>query len=152
MKALIFSDSHGMVGNMIDVIMEHKDINLIIHAGDMQRDVDDIMNVFPEIPCAYVTGNNEYYNLDIPVERLFEFGGKRIFLTHGHRYGVKGSPARVIAEARKRGADVCIFGHTHSKLLNHQDIWVINPGPAGRSYGVMTIADGEIEIEIKEYE
>jgi len=77
MKALIFSDSHGMVGGMIDAIMEHKDINLIIHAGDMQRDVDDIMNVFPEIPCACVAGNNEYYNLDIPEERLFEFGGKK---------------------------------------------------------------------------
>ncbi len=147
-KALIFSDSHGYLGEIWNAIAENPDTDLIIHAGDMQRDVDDIMAVYPNIPCAYVVGNNEHYIQNACFDRLFEFGGKKIFLTHGHSYGVKLSYHRVISEARSRGADVCIFGHTHTKLLEKGDLWVVNPGPARRSYAILTINNGEISVTI----
>lgn len=150
MKALIFSDSHGTVGAMIDSIEANPDVNLIIHAGDIQRDIDDIMCVYPNIPCAYVVGNNDYFIRDGLSDRFFEFGGKKIFLTHGHNYGVKMSVHRVVSEAKKRGADVCIFGHTHNPYISNDDIWVVNPGPANRSYAVLIIKDNKISIEIKD--
>ena len=42
---------------------------------------------------------------DKVADLIKEFGGKKVFLTHGHKYGVKLSPAPVVSEAKKRGAD-----------------------------------------------
>ena len=150
MKALIFSDSHGSVYNMYSAIEDNKDTDLIIFAGDMQRDIDEICNAYPHIPCAMVLGNNDFLVHNVPFDRFFEFGGKKIFLTHGHSYWVKGSPSKVIMEAKKRGADICIFGHTHVRFLEHNDLWVINPGPALRGYAVLTIHCDDISVEFKD--
>lgn len=150
MKALIFSDSHGNLNGIFDAIDSNPDVNLIIHAGDVQLDVDDIISVYPNIPCAYVVGNNDYFLRNEPTDRFFEFGGKKIFLTHGHHYSVKMSPHLVTAEAKKRGADICIFGHTHTKHLSNDGIWVVNPGPASMGYAVLQIINGQISVELKE--
>ncbi len=150
MKALILSDSHRNFSCIQDAIESNPDIDQIIFAGDVNRDAEDIMDAYPNIPCAYVLGNNDFSVWDVPFDRFFEFGGKKIFLTHGHSYAVKVSPARVVAEAKKRGADICIFGHTHEPYLSHEDIWVVNPGSALRTYAILTIKNGEISIEHKE--
>ena len=68
MQALIFSDSHRDFSCLYDTIVKYPNIDLIIHAGDVQRDVDDIMSVFPRIPCAYVLGNNDYSVWNVPYE------------------------------------------------------------------------------------
>lgn len=147
MKALIFSDSHGMTSRMCYAIEDNPDINMIIHAGDVQRDVDEIMTIYPNIPCVYVLGNNDFFVKGVPYDRVFEFGGKKIFLTHGHKYGVKSSPYRVISEAEKLGADICIFGHTHSRFLEKGKILTVNPGSAQGSYAVLKIENGKVSIE-----
>ncbi len=150
MKALIFSDSHGYVSDMFSAIDDNKDTNLIIFAGDVQRDIEEVMDAYPLIPCAHVLGNNDFFVRDVPFDRFFEFGGKKIFLTHGHSYGVKGSTARVKLEAKKKGADICIFGHTHKRFLENDDIWVINPGPVSRGYGILTVDKDNITVEFKD--
>ena len=150
MKALIFSDSHRHYSSIDEVISSHPDVSLIIHAGDVQKDVDEIEIDYPHLPCACVLGNNDFYVNGVPFDRLFDFGGKKIFLTHGHNYAVKVSPARVIAEAKRHGADVCIFGHTHIPYLENIDgMWVVNPGPAKSGYALLTIKDNEISVELK---
>lgn len=149
MKALIFSDSHRCYSSMDEVIASHPDTDLIIHAGDVQRDVEEIEIDYPQIPCACVLGNNDFYANGVPFDRIFEFGGKKIFLTHGHNYAVKVSPHRVIAEAKRHGADICIFGHTHIPYLeNHDGIWVVNPGAARNGYAVLTIKNGNTTIKL----
>lgn len=150
MKALIFSDSHGSVSDMFCAVEKNKDANLIIFAGDVQRDIEEVMNAYPLIPCAVVLGNNDFFVHDVPFDRFFEFGGKKIFLTHGHSYGVKMSPARVKSEARKKEADICIFGHTHTRFLENDGLLVINPGPVYKGYGILTIENGEISVEFKD--
>ncbi len=150
MKALILSDSHRDFKSIQAAIDANCDINLIIHAGDVHRDVEDIMCLYPLIPCAYVLGNNDFSVWDVPYDRFFEFGGKKIFLTHGHNYSVKATPHRVIAEAERRGADICIFGHTHSRHLETGDITVINPGSATRGYALLTVCGDEISVEFKD--
>ena len=150
MKALILSDSHKDFSSIIKAIEQTPDINLIIHAGDVHRDVEDIMNLYPMLPCAYVLGNNDFSVWDVPYDRIFEFGGKRIFLTHGHNYGVKGSPSRVISEANKKGADICIFGHTHKRFLDNGEILTINPGAAYKGYAILTIENDVASVEFKD--
>ena len=108
------------------------------------------MMVYPQMPCAYVVRNNDIGVWGEPYDRFFEFGGKKIFLTHGHKYGVKMSPARVVAEAKKKGADICIFGHTHKQYFDSEDIIVINPGGAYKGYGILTIDGDEASVEFRE--
>ena len=151
MKALVFSDSHGAYKDMISAIEANPDTRLIIFAGDMQRDIDYVCEAYPNMPCAVVLGNNDFFTVNIPFDRLFEFSGKRIFLTHGHNYTVKLSPRRLLAKAKKCGADICIFGHTHSRLIEkHDDIYLINPGPASRYYAILEINGDDIKITPKD--
>lgn len=149
-KALILSDSHKDFLAVCSAIDENPDISMIIHAGDVQRDVEDIMSAYPTLPCAYVLGNNDYNIWDVPYDRFFEWGGKKFFLTHGHNYGVKASPARVLLEAKKKGADICIFGHTHRRYFDDSDIIVINPGSARSGYAIIEIDDENVSVEFKD--
>lgn len=150
MKALVLSDSHRYFGGIARAMENESDIDLIIHAGDVQQDVDDIMAAWSNIPCAYVIGNNDYFVHDVPDKRIFSFDGKRIFLTHGHLFGVKLSLNRLILAAKEANADICIFGHTHTSYLEEtEDMLILNPGSCFRSYAVLEINDGRVRVEIK---
>lgn len=150
MKALVFSDSHGYINTMIKAVEEHGDAALLIHAGDVSRDIDNLLAVYPNLKIETVAGNNEFF-CTLPSDRVFEFGGKRIFLTHGHKYGVKGSLARLKMRAAELGADICIFGHTHTRHLSEENgIYFLNPGAAYRGFAVLTVDNGQIEITEKD--
>lgn len=150
MKALIFSDSHGSFQSILDAVTFERGADMIIFAGDVQRDADDISDSFPDIPFEYVLGNNDWLVRGVPLDRVFEFCGKRIFLTHGHMYGVKQSLYKLRQKARDFCADICIFGHTHEPFCEEQDgILMLNPGSSRFSYMTLTIKDGKAEAELK---
>ena len=49
MKLVLFSDSHGNVANMADVVrLEHPD--RVLHMGDLARDAEELARQFPDIP------------------------------------------------------------------------------------------------------
>lgn len=150
-KALIFSDSHGYFQGITDAVCSEKNIDLIIFAGDVQRDADNILNSYPQIPLAYVLGNNDWSVHGVPFDKVFEFGGKRFFLTHGHMYHVKSSLYSLRQKAREVGADICVFGHTHIAHCREEDgILMLNPGSAWSSYMVLEINNGEVNVELKQ--
>lgn len=152
MKAIVMSDSHKNFNSILRIMDQETERDLLIHAGDVQQDVEDILSVWPEIPIEYVLGNNDYGVFGVPYQRLFSFGGKKIFLTHGHMYHVKSSLIRLIRHAQKLGADICVFGHTHLPYLQEvQGMWVLNPGSTRNSYAVIEVQeDGAIRIELKD--
>lgn len=151
MKALILSDSHGMVGNLIEAYENEKDIDMVMFLGDMHRDIEEFSFAYPRLTVAEVIGNNDFFEKSVPEDRVFVFGGKKIFMTHGHKYGVKYSTAALLKKAKEEGADICIYGHTHSRDLEEEDgITIINPGSARRSYAVLTVSDN-IKVEFKEF-
>lgn len=151
MKAVVLSDSHRNFSSIQDILEQEKDAQLIIHAGDVQSDVDDILEAYPRTACAYVRGNNDFAVLNVPYDRFFSLGDTKIFLTHGHRYGVKQDLFRLFARARELGADICIFGHTHTAYCQQTDgIWMLNPGSTWRSYAVIQMENGTVNIEIKQ--
>ena len=151
LKALIFSDSHGRMGNMIEAAEREKDYDMVMFAGDVHRDIEEFMYVYPRVLVAEVIGNNDFFVKRVPEERVFEFGGKKILLTHGHKYAVKYSTAQLVAYAKRLGVDICVYGHTHCRDFERiNGITVINPGAASRSYGVLTVDGDEISFEFKE--
>lgn len=150
MKALILSDSHGNFSSIMEAIEAERNISLIIFAGDIQRDADDIMIMYPNIPIEYVLGNNDWSVRNVPFDRIFDFAGKRIFLTHGHKYYVKSGMHTIFQKAHEVGADICIFGHTHRVFHEEMDgIVMLNPGSASFSYIVLEVQDGKINAFVK---
>ena len=151
MKAIVFSDSHKDFSAIFRAMEKEKDIDYIIHAGDVHRDVEDIEAMWRAIPCISVLGNNDFGVWDVPTRREFVLENKKFFLTHGHLYGIKGSLSRLWQEAAKANADICIFGHTHVAHLDEKNgIRMLNPGAAHRSYAIIEIAGDAIHIQIKE--
>lgn len=127
MKVIIASDTHGYFAPLSNYILENQDIDLLIHAGDGVEDVKTI-NMESQIPYYVVRGNNDH-NPNIPLEQLIEVEEIKIFLTHGHNYGVDYSYDEIITKAKDLGSDIVVFGHTHSYYNNkHDGILVLNPG------------------------
>ena len=150
MKAIIFSDSHKSFAPMMTAMENEGPVQQIIHAGDVHSDVEDLGIMYPKAPLAFVKGNNDWWLCDVPEDRIFDFYGIRIFLTHGHNYGVKYSLLPLIKKGMDVGANLVIFGHTH-KALNetHQGITLFNPGMATRSYGVLEVLNSDFRVSIK---
>lgn len=152
-KAIVLSDSHHFFNSIMDIIEGEgrKTIDLIIHAGDVHRDVEDMMAAYPEYRYEYVLGNNDYFTVGVPFDRVFSFDGHKVFLTHGHNYGVKCSLGRLLAQGKKLGAEICIFGHTHMRYFEQKDgICLLNPGSSVYSYAVLETKGDRLDIMIKE--
>lgn len=151
MKAIIFSDSHGNFSAMTKAIEKEENIDMIIHAGDINRDISDLEIAYPRFVVAGVRGNNDFWDTTYPDERIFSLDNLKVFLTHGHLYGVKYSLAKLNAKGREVGADICIFGHTHSMFNESASgITLFNPGSASRHYGVLETDGKDFSLFIKE--
>ncbi len=167
MDILVLSDSHGRRDKIAEVLERQiKKPDAIIFLGDGLRDIlsSDLKN----IPLFSVCGNCDmsglFFDNNIPTEQNIFFGEKRIFFTHGHRYGVKSTLSPLIFEAAERDADVILFGHTHTafeRTITHDNeygiktekpIYMMNPGSVGTypySFGVINIsANGDILISV----
>lgn len=147
MKILVLSDSHRCLGNMYDAV-EKEMPQLVLHLGDHISDAEDLSNAFDALDFLYVPGNCDFAAQANP-SILTECAEKRIFLTHGHLFGVKSGTARLLLEARRLGADIALFGHTHIPYCAQKPdgLWVMNPGACSASrasYGVIQIENGTI--------
>ncbi len=153
MKYLIVSDTHRYINNTISLIERLKP-DYCIHLGDMASDCEDLENIFPRQKFIFVKGNNDVWLRDsrFPDERFFELEGKKFYICHGHRFHVKTGTDYLKSEAAKKGADIVLFGHTHRKFIEENgNIVILNPGTY-TSYGIITIKDGCINAQVKDYE
>ena len=145
MKILLFSDSHGNEDNMVRAVERERPSTLdaIVHLGDGWRDAEALHRLYPRIPLEQVPGNCDLGRFE-ERERVVFFGDCRVLLCHGHTLGVKSSLLRASYEARERGAQALLYGHTHIPHIDYHDgLWLVNPGSIGDrcrpSYGVLTV-------------
>jgi len=155
-KLLIVSDSHGNNRGLAAVIKAEQDADALLFLGDGLIDLASAQRMGP-CPQVYEVRGNCDYDRTVPSERLVGFGGLLIFFTHGNGYEVKMTTGPLRKAAAERGADIVLFGHTHSPYYAYTDgIHLFNPGSisvprVGRpTYGVLTITDGEPEFVHKE--
>ena len=151
MRILVFFDTHGNIDYCIRVVERIGAVDMIIHAGDVSRDAEDLQSIFRDIPVKYVCGNCEVSN--VSSELLFEVCGKKIYVTHGHLHCVKleDNYRTLYNHAKKLGADAAIFGHTHKPVCdNRSDVLLLNPGSCRHSvsYGVIEIEDSKLRAAI----
>jgi putative phosphoesterase len=154
MKILVFSDTHKRIRNCINVINANKEVDLIIHLGDVLQDALDLESLFPKIKIEYVTGNNDFSRRGNK-EKLITVDNKKIFLTHGHLYKVKYTYEIIKEKAYKLDADILLFGHTHEPYLEQKEgLYIMNPGsislPNYRkpSFGTIELLQGKIFTSI----
>ena len=159
MKILVVSDTHRKDENLKLVLEQVCPVDMLIHLGDAEgseRFIPEWVN--PHCFMAMVQGNNDFFSTLKP-ELEIEIGPHKVFLTHGHYYGVSMGPEGLADEAKSRGCDIAMYGHTHRP---HLDVdtkpMLINPGSLsyprqeGRkpSYVVMEIdASGEVKFSLK---
>ncbi len=147
MKLLILSDSHGSAENMRRVVLiENPDMLLFL--GDGQCDLQMILKEFPALECHAVRGNCDYAS-DLAEEALVEAQGVRIFMCHGHTYGVKHSYDRLLRRGYLKRAKLVLSGHTHTALIRERlGLTLINPGSVGYyydpTYAVVWVEDASV--------
>ena len=152
-KILIFSDTHGMYDSCINIIEKNKDANLFIHCGDCVSDAEDLSYIASPTPFEYVRGNNDYFSRERD-EKLIFAGGKKIFITHGHSYHVKRDLYALAKRAQEMGADIAVFGHTHTQCFDTIfNIPVINPGSSGfkNEYAEILIDADNIKVNLLKF-
>lgn len=144
MRILIISDSHGDT-KRFDKAIAAFEPDMIIHLGDIERDVQYILDVYPNIPIEAVVGNNDPFCRRC-TEKVIEINGVKIFLTHGHLYSVWDKGFRIAKRAEEKGCSVALFGHSHIPCDEvYGSVRVFNPGSISRprqgeySVGIMEI-------------
>ena len=126
MKVLIVSDTHGSNANYFKVVELVKP-DMVIHCGDIEGSELAISRAV-QCPVYMVSGNNDFF-ADLPSEVDINVGKYKCLVTHGHRYHVSMGPERIIDEARARGYDVVIYGHTHKPEVRFEGgVYAVNPG------------------------
>ena len=146
---LVLSDTHGVFFPVRKALLQAGKVDYIFHLGDYAGDTVFIKKI-TDAKVAGVRGNCDFNSAE-KKEKLIVINQKKIFLTHGHKYGVKYSLQRLRIRASEIGADVCLYGHTHIGAIDFMDsIFFMNPGsisePRGNkpTYGILELADDKI--------
>lgn len=156
-KILVMSDTHGDTTLAEKALRTNPDVDIVIHLGDYCKDVNRLQQLYPDIRFEYVYGNCDFMIGNVPVEKLIEVEGQRIFLTHGHRYSVKWGIEKLQDKAHNDNIQLLLFGHTHMQQLTYGPGHIIlNPGsisePRGNdeeSYAIVIIDNEKINVELK---
>lgn len=159
MKILVVSDTHRKDDNLKLVLSEECPLDMLIHLGDAEGSEHFIPDwVNPECRMEMVLGNNDFFSR-LDREREINIAGHKAFITHGHYYGVSMGPEGLVDEAKSRGCDIAMYGHTHRPFLDVIDgVTVLNPGSLsyprqeGRRPSYMIIhvdADGKMDYQQK---
>ena len=159
MKILVVSDTHRKDDNLKLVLSEECPLDMLIHLGDAEGSEHFIPDwVNPECRMEMVLGNNDFFSR-LDREREIDIAGHKAFITHGHYYGVSMGPEGLVDEAKSRGCDIAMYGHTHRPFLDVIDgVTVLNPGSLsyprqeGRRPSYMIIhvdADGKMDFQQK---
>jgi putative phosphoesterase len=143
MRVGVVGDIHGNYSGLTKALQGMGKVEELIFTGDGYREIARL-EAESGVKVIGVVGNCDFYS-EFASERIFSLGVSRIFLTHGHHYGVKQGLTRVALAGQSHGIDLVIFGHTHLPL---DDLWqnvrLFNPGSlsmersmGGPSYGVI---------------
>jgi len=118
----VISDTHGLIPS--GVTNAFKDVDLIIHAGDIgdEKVLDKLSKI---APVAAVRGNMDFgkWTGQLPETEIIEIGQIVLYVIH--------IANRLDADPAKTGFKAIISGHTHRPdVYQKNGIMFINPGSA----------------------
>jgi len=137
-KLLVLSDIHGNMPAIVAVLKwaadELADSDMAVFLGDGLRELSFAQQQ-TGFSCEWkkVCGNNDFTPTAHESD-VFDFGGHRFYLCHGHRYALYSGFGKLIAGALKTGADAALFGHIHAPHLEDAGgLLLVCPGSIGRA-------------------
>ncbi|MBQ8159874.1 MAG: YfcE family phosphodiesterase [Clostridia bacterium] len=157
MKALLFSDSHGDVSGIRYLSSmawpRTGHIDAYFHMGDGCEDMLVAERVLrdhdPDCRIYRVRGNCDYFVPDLKDEQVVEFGGAKIYMTHGHRHSVKTTLSILDDAAVDAGCSIALYGHTHAAAMDMRSTLLINPGSVmNERIGFLEVEDGRPRIQL----
>ena len=157
MRIIVVSDTHRIEDEIIEAIGEMEKPDLILHLGDNVEDGENLGKIFG-VETHIVKGNCDL-NPDYPNDRIVDIGAKKIFMTHGHRHGVKSGFMSLYYKGLEVGADIVLYGHTHVPInVKEKGLIIMNPGspslprqePRIKTFGLIEIEGEEIKTKIIE--
>ncbi len=128
-KIMIVSDSHGRNENLRKVaqVMDGS-LDMVLHLGDSLCGQDELESIF-HCPVEMVKGNSDSLTCRMPISRMIDIEGHKIFMTHGHQYGGMYGIDSMKEAAEDNGCSILMFGHTHVPMIEpYSKIAVVNPG------------------------
>ena len=132
MKLAILSDTHGSIAAVEQVFAAASDAEMFLHAGDVTPDAKYLATL-TEAPVYFVAGNCDWPEARVPLTRVIEAAGHRIFLAHGDSFGVRYTTEMLARAAAEQGCDLAVYGHTHvAEVSIGTPVTVLNPGSAAR--------------------
>lgn len=153
-KILLLSDSHRSTIVLRSVLNAPPEgLCCVIHLGDGDREISDLMAHVPQLAYLGVRGNCDPITSTAPTERTVSRAGVRLMLCHGHTYGVKSSLAPAATAAAREGASLLLFGHTHipcdkTVATALGEVRCINPGSAAcGEFAMLTLSEGSVVCE-----
>jgi len=156
MRILVVSDTHRKNDVYLSIVEKSGPFDMVIHCGDVEGS-EYLIREAAGCPVQMVMGNNDFFS-DLPREIEFQLGKYKIMVTHGHNYYVSMDNKILKEEAKSRGVDIVMYGHTHKPVVDYSGgIIALNPGSLtyprqeGRkaSYILMEIDDkGEAHFAI----
>ncbi|MBO5525244.1 MAG: metallophosphoesterase [Clostridia bacterium] len=123
---IILSDTHGNKADIDKLATVLSESDYIVHLGDVTTDMKEVSALYPD-KTYRVVGNCDFYPMGD--EQILEIEGHRIFMCHGHRYGVKSSLERLAYRAKELDCDIALYGHTHEARIEEiGGVLTVNPG------------------------
>ncbi len=147
----VLGDTHGEWSHTIPALAALK-ADRLLHTGDHYSDARQIARAL-KLEVNAVLGNCDF-QISGPKEEVLEIAGIRIFLTHGHLYGVKKGLLNLYYRGKEAEAELVVFGHTHYWTLEKMEgLLLLNPGSPSRprktnpTIGLIIINQGKIEVQ-----
>ena len=154
MKCIVLSDTHGHIETAKRALRLNPDAEVVFFLGDGLEDIEFISNDCKNVAWICVRGNCDTYPYfkgeGVKSVESITLEGKRIVLTHGHLYGAKSGIGALTYLAREEGADIVLFGHTHTPCEIYisefeKPFYLFNPGSASGydpGFGVIQLKPG----------
>ncbi len=151
MRILVLSDSHCDFFSLKKAIEAQPTAETVVFLGDGYTDFEKCRPLLADKTVYCVRGNNDFH-CDYPKNTIFEAGGLRIYISHGHYEYVKSGLGYITSVAKRNKCNLVLYGHTHVQQEDNTDgIKLFCPGSIrSDEYGVVDITDnGYICIGIK---
>ena len=137
-----------------NVLTLFKDVDLIIHAGDLttQSVIDELEKI---APVMAIQGNmDRVAGLDLPKARVIDIEGVKIGVAHGEVYP-RADTQQLLYLAKQLDVNILVTGHSHQpKIESVEDVLLLNPGSpivprlADRTVMLLEINDKNVDVEI----
>lgn len=145
----VISDTHRVTHMYPELLKRCQDAHLFCHLGDYCADAA-LLTALTGVPVIGVKGNGDFTGR-VPLSRLEKWQGVPVYLTHGHREGVKEGLLGLSLAVRENGCRIGLFGHTHCPAEEGgMGVTLLNPGslaglrnPAGRTYLRLVCENGQ---------